>query len=131
MKNIKRALVAILVVTSLISCSEDEPNVNDKDKTNVTDNYYVKYLIKGNGTYGRYSNWTVKTDQGNYTNSGTQVSYWTQTYGPVKKGFICNVQIGNYIDKAPTIEIHISKNQEPFALKVNETGNSASYTIDF
>jgi len=59
------------------------------------------------------------------------VSYWTQPYGPVNKRFKCEVQIGNYINGAPTIEIHVSKNQEPFALKVNKTGNSASYTIDF
>lgn len=127
--KITTMLIAIFIVLS--SCSKDEPNINDSDKPSVTDNYYIKYVIKGNGTYGHFSNWTVKTDQGNYTNSGTQVSYWDQTYGPVNKGFISNVQIDNYIDKAPTIEIHVSKNQEPFALKVNKTGNSASYAIDF
>ena len=56
------------------------------------------------------------------------IRHWEQTYGPVKKGFKCEVQVGN---GEPTIEIYVSKNQEPFALKTTKTGKSASYTIDF
>ncbi|QBA65336.1 hypothetical protein [Muriicola soli] len=68
---------------------------------------------------------------GIYSNTGTQVRSWNQTYGPVKKGFKCEVQIGNYQGGTPTIEIHVSKNEEPFALKVTTEGASASYEIDF
>jgi len=69
--------------------------------------------------------------QGIYTNSGYQVRSWNQTYGPVNKGFKCEVEIDDYISGEPTIEIHVSKNDEPFTLKVSETGDSASYTINF
>lgn len=117
-------VVSALTVFAFSSCKKE----NTETPTN--DNYYFKYVIKGNGTYGRFSNWTATTPQGPYTNSGTQVSSWNQTYGPVSKGFKCEVQIGNYISGAPTIEIHASKNSEPFALKVTKTGNSATYTIN-
>jgi len=121
-------IISVLTIFTFSSCNKEDVANNG---TGSNDNYYVKYVIKGNGTYGRFSNWTVTTPQGKYANSGTQVSYWTQTYGPVSKGFKCDVQIGNYIDAAPTIEIHVAKNQEPFALKEIKTGNSAMYTIDF
>jgi len=118
-------IFSVLSVFSFSSCKKDGTN---DPVTN--DNYYFKYVIKGNGAYGRFSNWTATTPQGTYTNSGTQVSSWNQTYGPVNKGFKCEVQIGNYTSGAPTIEIHVSKNTEPFTLKVTNTGSSASYTIN-
>jgi len=117
-------LFSALIIFNFSSC-------NEEDVDSTSGNYYVMYVIKGNGTYGRFSNWTVSTPQGKYTNSGTQVRSWTQTYGPINNVFKCGVQIGNYIDGAPTIEIYVSKNQEPFALKVTTMGNSASYTLDF
>ena len=115
----------LLFLLILFSCNKDDDNMV------TNDNYYVKYIIEAPSPYGRFSNWTVTTPQGNYSNNGTQVTSWTQTYGPVSKGFNCSVQIGNYISGAPTIEILVSKNQEPFALKEIKTGNSASYTINF
>ena len=123
--KIKLLIICILSVFAFSSCSKDDNNT-----PTTPDNYYVKYVIHGNGTYGRFSNWTATTPQGNYSNSGIQVTSWSQTYGPVSKGFLCKVQIGSFIDSAPTIEIHVSKNQEPFALKVTNNGNSASYTIN-
>jgi len=117
--------ISVSAILSFSSCKKGSTN-----ETVTNDNYYVKYVIKGNGAYGRFSNWTATTPQGTYTNSGTQVSSWNQTYGPVNKGFKCEVQIGNYIGGVPTIEIHVSKNSEPFALKVSNTGNSAIYTIN-
>ena len=120
--TITLTIISVLAIFTFSSCGEEEPE-------NITnDSYYVMYVIKGNGPYSYFSNWTVTTPEGKYTNSGTQVSSWTQTYGPVDKGFKCEVQIGN---GAPIIEIHVSRNQEPFALKVTQTGNYASYTINF
>ncbi len=115
----------LIMLSSLTSCN------NEDDEIVSNDNYYVKYIIRGNGTYGRFSNWSASTPQGNYTNNDIQVRSWNQTFGPVNRGFRCNIQIGNYISGAPLIEIHVSKNQEPFALKASRTGNSATYTIDF
>ena len=121
-------LISALTIFTFSSCNKED---TDNNEIVINDNYYVKYIIRGNGAYGRISNWTATTPQGTYSNSGTQVRGWNQTYGPINKGFKCEVQIGNYIGGDPTIEIHVSKNEEPFALKVTETGNSASYTIDF
>lgn len=119
-------LFSVLNISVFSSCTKEDNN----NYTGSSDDYYVKYIIKGNGAYGRFSNWTATTPQGKYTNSGYQARSWNQTYGPVKKGFRCEVQIGDYISGAPTIEIHVSKNSEPFALKVTNTGSSASYTIN-
>lgn len=120
-------LISTLAIFTFSSCNKEE---TDNCPAPV-DNYYVNYSIKGPGPYGRFSNWTVTTPNGTYSNTGTQVSSWNQTYGPVKKRFNCEVQIGDYQGGTPTIEIHVSKNEEPFALKVTTIGSSASYVIDF
>jgi len=125
--NILIIIFSALAVSTFSSCKKEDKNGN----TGTNDNYYVKYVINGNGAYGRFSDWTATTPQGTYSNTGYQTSSWNQTFGPINKGFKCEVQIGNYISGAPSIEIHVSKNQEPFALKVTKTGSSASYTVDF
>ena len=117
------SLTASLLILNLGTACNDEIESND--------NYYIKYIIRGNGAYGRFSNWTVSTPDGNYTNNGIQVRSWNQTYGPVNRGFRCNVQINDYISGTPSIEIHVSKNDEPFTLKANRNANTCSYTIDF
>jgi hypothetical protein len=106
------------------TCDCDNGNENTEP---IVNEYYVKYVIYTTG-YAVFSDWSVTTPQGNYSRNGYQTRRWEQIYGPVKKGFICGVQVGN---GAPTIEIHVSKNSEPFALKRTTTGQSASYTIDF
>lgn len=118
-------LISVISIISFFSCSKD-----NTEKV-VNDSYYLKYVIKGNGTYGHFSNWTATTPQGIYSNSGYQVRSWSQTYGPIFKGFQCAVQINDYISGAPNIEIYVSKNEEPFVLKVIKSGKSASYSIDF
>lgn len=117
--------IGMFSILTFSSCTEE-----DNDNGN-NDNYYVKYIIDAPGPYGRFSNWTASTPDGTYSNSGYQTSSWNQTYGPVKRGFNCSVQIGHYQGGTPTIEIHVSKNDEPFALKANATGASASYVINF
>ena len=126
-------LMIISVLTISIAFSscikdkyEDKDENDNKEETVINDNYYVKYVISSNYP-GVFSNWSVTTPQGNYTRNGYQTRHWEQTYGPVKKGFKCEVQV----EGAPTIEIYVSKNSEPFALKTTKTGNSASYTINF
>lgn len=131
--NINKFL-AILTITftlffALSSCEKHET-------TPVTnDDYFVKYAIAGNGTYIYFSNFSVNTDRGNKSFSGYQYHGWNQTYGPVKKGFRASVSVtSSYV----TVEIYVSKNNGPFALKASKSGNgsptsntSESYTIDF
>ena len=120
-------LISALTIFTFSSCNKEEMDNN----TAPNDNYYVNYIIRGPGPYGRFSDWTATTPDGAYSNSGYQTRSWNQTYGPVKRGFKCEVQIGYYQGGTPTIEIHVSKNEEPFALKATTTGASASYVIDF
>jgi hypothetical protein len=117
--------ISTLAILTFSSCSKEENDQVDND------NYYVNYIIQAPGPYGRFSDWTASTPEDTYSNDGYQTRSWNQTYGPVKRGFNCRVQIGYYQGGTPTIEIHVSKNKEPFALKATTTGSSASYVIDF
>ena len=116
-------IISALTIFTFFSCNKEEIDNN----TVVNDNYYVKYVISSIYPY-IFSNWTVTTPEGNYTKNDYQTRHWEQTYGPVKKGFKCEVQVKS---GQPTIEIYVSKNQEPFALKTTKDSYSAAYTIDF
>jgi hypothetical protein len=117
-------IISVLTIFTFSSCNKKEM---DNNETVLNDNYYVKYIISS--SYPRiFSNWSVTTPDGKYTKNDYQTRHWEQTYGPVKKGFKCEVQVEN---GEPTIEIYVSKNQESFALKTTKIGMSASYTIDF
>jgi hypothetical protein len=124
-------LVALMITSAFTIFTSSSCKKEDLENSETNDSYYVKYVIIGNGTYGRFSNWTVTAPQGLYTNNGYQTRSWSQTYGPVTKGFKCEVKIGDYIGGAPTIEIHVAKNAEPFALKISKTGSSALYNVNF
>ena len=128
-KFLKITTVFLAIFIALSSCKKEET------KNTTKDDYYVKYLIKGNGTYIYFSDFSVNTDQGNVSLSGYQYKSWNQTYGPVKKGFRASVSVGSPI---VTVEIYVSKNNGPFALKASKSGDnsstssiSQSYTIDF
>jgi len=125
---IELMIISTLAIFTFSCCNKEEM---DNNETVKNDNYYVNYILKGPSPYGRFSNWTASTPQGTYSNNGYNTSSWNQTYGPVKKGFKCDVQIGDYQGGTPTIEIHVSKNDEPFALQVSSTSASASYVISF
>jgi outer membrane biogenesis lipoprotein LolB len=126
MKLLFRITAICLMFFMLLSCSKDESN-----PTNVasTDEYYVKYQIKGIGIYNYFSNFSVQTEQKSQSFSGYQYNSWTQTYGPVKKGFVASVSVQGNV----TAEIYVSKNNGPFALKASKSSasTSATYTIDF
>ena len=42
-----------------ISKDEIDDILSKIDEIESNDNYYIKYIISGNGAYGRFSNWTV------------------------------------------------------------------------
>ncbi|WP_418894712.1 hypothetical protein [Limibacterium fermenti] len=120
-------IISVLIIFIFSSCNKEEIKIDDNNETAMNDNYYVKYVISS--SYPRiFSNWSVTTPQGNYTKNNYQTRHWEETYGPVKKGFNCKVQVEN---GEPTVAIYVAKNQEPFALKTTRTGQSASYIIDF
>lgn len=120
-------IISLLSVFLFSSCDKENDDSNDdSSETPTAASYYVKYIISA--SYPRiFSNWSVSTPQGQYTKNNYQTRHWEETYGPVKKGFNCNVEVEN---GEPTIAIYIAKNQEPFALKTTKNGHSASYTVD-
>ena len=128
-KYLNIATLSLAFIMALSSCKKEENN------TATNDDYYVKYAITGNGTYIYFSNFSVNSDHGNVSFNGYQFQSWTQTYGPLKKGFNASVSVQSpYV----TVEIYVSKNNGAFALKASKSGNSSStsnisqsYKIDF
>ena len=129
MNRVIGILTAIFMI-ALLSCNgDDKETVIDKDETVINDNYYVKYVISCSYPHV-FSNWSVSTPDGTYTRNNYQTRRWEQTYGPVKKGFNCSASVRNG-NPSIAIEIYVSKNSEPLALKTTSKGNSAHYTINF
>jgi len=124
MKQTLKIITLFFIFLTLFSCEKD-----DTENT-LSDSYYVKYVIRGNGTYNYFNIFSIKTAQGNQSFSGYQYHSWNQTYGPVEKGFTASVSAQGNV----TTEIYVSKNSEPFSLKASNSGSnsaSASYTINF
>ncbi|WP_206366749.1 hypothetical protein [Sphingobacterium sp. SGL-16] len=117
-------LLCLICFLSILTSSCTKDNIENESQTEV-DVYYVKYKISTSGTR-IFSNWSVTTPTGLFTKKDYNTRNWEGTFGPLKKGFNCVVQIGS---GEPTIQIYISKNNEPFALKSSSTGKSLSYKI--
>jgi hypothetical protein len=134
-QRISTSLLMIISVFTIFiavsSCIKDKEELkeNNKEEPVINDNYYVKYVISCSYPH-IFSNWSVSTPDGTYTRNNYQTRRWEQTYGPVKKGFNCSASVGNG-NPSIAIEIYVSKNQEPFALKTTSKGNYAHYTINF
>ena len=126
MNTVSKITTAILVIViSLSSCNKDKVEVV------ISDEYYVKYVVKCSQNRWYVSSFSINTDAGTKTFNDYKSTSWTQTYGPVKKGFLASATA---VSVVPAIEIYVSKNQSPFALKASKTGSnqvSVSYTIDF
>jgi len=102
-----------------------------EDEKTTNDEYYVKYVVKCSQGRWYVSSFSINTDNGTVGFSNYKSTSWNQTYGPVKKGFKTFVTADSSF---PTVEIYVSKNQGPFALKASKTGTgsaSASYIVDF
>lgn len=128
-KVFKGTVIALAFFMTLSSCKKDDV------ETSPNDEYFVKYVIAGNGPYILFSDFSVNTDQGNKSFSSYQYRSWNQTYGPVKKGFNASVSVKSSL---VTVEIYVSKNNGALALKASKSGNSSttsnifqSYKIDF
>lgn len=125
--------VILLILPLLLSC--------DKESGRESADYYVKYEyslsfnnVMGSASYPNKTI-TISTDKGTNEVSTTSNTY-TETIGPVKKGFTANITVKyNSSSSGGTthLKIYVCRGSEPFALKAtNETYSStASYTIDF
>lgn len=137
MKNFFKFFFCVFSLSMLVaSCNfttPNPPNFWGEDENNNSNRepsveYYVKYTIKAQGPYGRFSDIVyADVDSEKTASEGHQIQTWSVTIGPVRKGFKAYVRNeGGGGDNV----IEVSKNGGPFAQKA--TGwNSASYTINF
>ena len=78
-------LLYFFCAVSFISCDKD-----DSERSEDSTVYYVKYEAKGAMKYNIESV-TVSTDKGSETITTSKQRSWTQTYGPVSKGFRASI----------------------------------------
>ena len=127
--TVKKFLFVLLafVAPLFTSCGGNDEDVIIPE---VEDNYYVKYEAHGHASHIPAAkpsiSVTVNTPDGikEYKSVGASFS---QTYGPVRKGFTADIKVGGayYMD----CQIYVSINQEPSALKAEGT-SKATYTIN-
>lgn len=126
----KRLVYVILcVLPLLLSCDKDTSSAD----------YYVKYEynLSSSASYGnKYINKTISVN----TESGikdftTSSNSFSETFGPVKKGFnaAITVKYESASDGTTNLRIYVCRGEEPFALKATNKAysNTASYTIDY
>ena len=127
MKRLFIYFVVSAFVLLLASCSKEENgNLDIKNEESKASSYYVKYEAECPFPY------FLRTVHVN-TETGTQLfrcnssTKFSQTFGPVSKGFIASISTSQI---RSTVSIYVSRNQEPFSLKVRSSCG-ASYQIDF
>ena len=126
----------VFLIPFLISlCGCDDDKEGDPEYPSSGSEYYVKY--EGTVKTPYITNdikYSVVTENGSITfTSGTSFS---QTFGPVKKGFLAGItadatNIGN---AQCEVRIYVCRGSEPFALKATDSGGkyvTAVYTIDY
>lgn len=114
----------------------------DSDLESISsDDYYVKYIVKSQTIYSTSKIAEVKMENNSNEDFTFNNGNWEMTIGPVKKGFnaSCDARHDTSQNLARTyidVEIHVSKNNGPFALKAIDNSTevrmhaSTSYTID-
>ena len=112
-------LLSIIVVlfSSLVACNKVESANTDSD------NYYVKYIFYKDATRMQIDNITINTEKGEQVLHGS--SNFEVVIGPVEKGFEASILVegSGYRSDYAYIEIYVSVNTEPFALKLQKEGN--------
>lgn len=110
---------------------------NDSDKQMI--DYYVRYeynLTFGPSYGSQYydKTITVNTDSG-IKEFTTINNSFSETFGPVKKGFKASISVKSENGSSGTtnLRIYVSRGGEPFVLKATNESylKTASYTIDY
>ena len=126
-------IFAIFIGTAFIGCTSEDSEIPSTPEQEVEKvDYYIKYYVKSASSYHYIKSVTVTTDKGVQTFEFKNKIGWEQTFGPVAKGFKASIHVQGYTN---TVEIHICRGKEPFALKaiLNEgvSNPSLEYTIDY
>lgn len=130
----------IVLMLTILVCSCSKTSDDDDNKVSIKEPeaavFYVKYsYICGNPQH--YSSFTI-----NYTNDKLRTS--SKIYeidgrshsgeiicGPFKLGDVVELSTSNEVEiYSRLLEISVSKNNSPFALKVSENSNYIKYVIE-
>lgn len=125
--------IALVIVN--FGCSSDNDTITESDE------YYVKYIVKSRSIYSVPITARIKSENNSNIEFSIRNGVWEMTVGPVRKKFQSSLNASydtsqtlaqTYID----VEIHVSKNNGPFALKSNNSSTdvrmsaSTSYTLN-
>lgn len=119
-------LSVVLLVIMTFSCDNENNDFIYNQVETYSEPYYIQYKASTSFPY-RLSQVTVTTEKGTKS-FPVQSSSWSQTFGPVTKGF--QAQIGTYASGAVSTQIYVCKGAGPFVLKANGQ-YGATYKIDF
>lgn len=130
----KRILIVFGLMLLLFGCSDDSDHKSE---------YYVKYhflcsdgfhYIRFTANYTNEKKQTVRVSFGeNTSNYNGSRKYEDEIIcGPFKYGDNVSLSLTNQISvTSRLLEISVSKDNSPFALKESKNSSSISYTIDF
>lgn len=126
--------IAFVSFVAVVGCSKPEPEEQQTNK----DEYYVKYLFEATNNVGygsRYWDCSIS-----FTSEKGQLEMAFPTvnrlsYEVITGPFGRNAKVYATLDGGgfpnTSIQIFVSKNDSPFALKGMENGSKLEYTIDY
>ena len=125
-------LFSALFLSLMTACGSDDDDKVEEPKQEESANYYVKYRTQASSNFGIANiRINIVCTTGNPNNIFTSNSVWEETFGPFKKGENVSLQVSS--NSKVIGRIYVSRNHEPFALKVEKEGNSRvvlDYTIE-
>lgn len=132
----RKGIVWMLIISGfiLLGCEKESTDENN-------DEYYVKYVVNSQTLYSVSRTARIKSENNSIIDFTFNNSQWEMTVGPVQKGF--NSSINASYNTSQTlaqtyinVEIYVSKNNGPFALKANNNSTdvrmsaSTSYILN-
>ena len=125
-------LIVLVTFVAVVGCSKPEAHQQANN-----DEYYVKYLFEGTNRVGynvyRDCKISFTGEKGQVEmafNSVIQLSYEVVT-GPFKYNSEVYATLDGGGFPNTSIQIFVSKNDSPFALKGMDNGSRLEYTIDY
>ena len=120
-------LLSFAAVMMMTGCGKD----NEQDSPENDVRYYVKYEVSVSSIYIGDLYVDAKTEKGNQLFT-TSSKLFSETFGPVSKGFAASVTAhADYtITGGIYSSIYVCRGEEPFVLKATGS-SSANYVIDF
>jgi len=114
-------LFSALLLSLMTACGNDDNDSVEEPKQEESANYYVKYQAHASSNFGIPN---IRIDivctTGIPNNTFTSNNGWEETFGPFKKGENVSLQVSSSSEVIG--RIYVSRNREPFALKVEKKG---------